>query len=114
MTLWVDNQLPPAIAPWIATTFTIECRHVRGTPLHTEDDAVIFQALRQPGVVILSKDEDFADLVTRLDAPPQVLWIRVGNTSNRALKEYFTLTLPRAIELLKRGEPLVELLEASQ
>jgi predicted nuclease of predicted toxin-antitoxin system len=31
------------------------------------DDQAVFQALRQPGQVIVTKDEDFADLVTRLD-----------------------------------------------
>jgi predicted nuclease of predicted toxin-antitoxin system len=40
------------------------------------------------------------------DPPPQVLWVRVGNVTNR---EFFAATLQRALELLRAGEPLVEM-----
>ena len=113
MKLWIDAQLPPAIAGWIASNFAVECEHLRDTDLARESDERIFAALRRPGQVIVSKDEDFADLVTRLDPPPQVLWVRVGNVTNRALQEYFTAALPRTLELLRGGEPLVELHKAA-
>lgn len=109
MKLWLDAQLPPAIAPWICSTFGVECEHVRGTNLAQAQDLAIFEAARVPGHVIVSKDEDFSALVTRLGAPPQVLWLRVGNLTNRALQEYFAAAMPRALALLKTGEPLVEL-----
>ncbi|MBX3410075.1 MAG: DUF5615 family PIN-like protein [Phycisphaeraceae bacterium] len=109
MKIWVDAQLPPAIAPWIEATFGVECVHIRGTPFATEDDARIFAALRTSGHVILSKDDDFADLVTRLDAPPQILWLRVGNVTNRALRDYLSTTLPKALDLMKSGVALVEM-----
>jgi predicted nuclease of predicted toxin-antitoxin system len=73
------------------------------------DDHAVFAALRQPGHVIVTKDEDFADLVTRLDSPPQVLWVRIGNLTNRALREYFGSALKPALQLLETGEPLVEM-----
>jgi len=106
--LWLDAQLPPAIGSWIATTFDVECEHVRDTPYAVADDGAIFEALRKPGQVIVTKDEDFADLVTRLGPPPQVLWVRVGNVTNRALREFFGAALERALGLLDSGEPLVE------
>lgn len=109
MKLWLDAQLPPAIAGWVASTFGVECEHIRGTPLAQADDQALFAALRQPGQVIVTKDEDFSDLVTRLNPPPQVLWIRVGNLTNRALREFLGATLRRALELLRAGEPLVEM-----
>ncbi len=109
MKLWLDAQLPPAIAPWIGSTFLVECEHIRASPLAQAPDAKIFSALGIPGAVIVSKDEDFADLVTRLDPPPQVLWLRVGNLTKSALQSYFALALPRAIASLAAGEPLVEL-----
>jgi predicted nuclease of predicted toxin-antitoxin system len=36
--LWLDAQLPPAIAGWIASAFGVECEHIRGTPLAGADD----------------------------------------------------------------------------
>ena len=33
MTLWLDAQRPPSIAPWIPSTFGVECRTVRDVGL---------------------------------------------------------------------------------
>lgn len=109
MRVWVDAQLPPAIAAWISQRFGIPCSHIRDTDLAAMPDAHIFERIRVPGDVIFTKDEDFIDLVTRLDPPPQVLWLRIGNTSNRHLRTYLEVTMGRAIELLSSSEPVVEL-----
>ncbi|MEZ4424834.1 MAG: hypothetical protein R3E98_15595 [Gemmatimonadota bacterium] len=58
---------------------------------------------REAGAVMLSKDSDFAELVTRLGAPPQVLWVTCGNTTNRALRDFLTATLPTALLMLGPG-----------
>jgi hypothetical protein len=60
-------------------------------------------------VVVFTKDEDFVDLVGRLGSPPQVLWFRCGNMSNARLWTILSRALPDAIELLGRGEPVVEI-----
>lgn len=57
----------------------------------------------------MTKDSDFVLLLDRLGAPPQVIWITCGNTSNVRLQEILTNTLPKALELLKSGEELVEI-----
>ena len=41
--------------------------------------------------------------------PPQVIWLRLGNSSNAALQQVLTTTLPQALELLRSGEPWVEI-----
>ena len=74
MKVWLDAQLPPALAPWISTTFGVTCHAVRDLGLRDADDQIIFRAARNAGdVVILTKDSDFVDLVLRLDPPPQIL-----------------------------------------
>jgi predicted nuclease of predicted toxin-antitoxin system len=57
----------------------------------------------------MTKDSDFVLLLDRLGSPPQVIWVRCGNTSNARLKEILTSTLPKALELLNAGERLVEI-----
>ncbi len=109
MKLWLDAQLPPRIA----ATFGVDCEHLRESSLERSSDEDIFNALRQAGNVIVSKDEDFVDLVTRLDPPPQVLWVRVGNVTNAALKAHCQRSLGRAIDYLRAGESLVELTEST-
>jgi len=110
--IWIDAQLSPALACWIRETFQIEAHAVRDLGLRNAKDAAIFKAAREAGVVVMSKDEDFRLLVERLGPPPQVLWVTCGNTSNARLREILTKSLPAAIELLERGEPLVEISDA--
>ena len=57
----------------------------------------------------MTKDSDFVDLVDRLGAPPQIIWLTCGNTSNARLQEILIATLPETIRLLQAGEPLVEI-----
>ncbi len=57
----------------------------------------------------MTKDSDFVDLVDRLGAPPQIIWLTCGNTSNVRLQEILSSVLPKALELLSSGEKLVEI-----
>lgn len=112
MILWIDAQLSPALARWIRETFGTEAHAVRDLGLRNAKDPVLFKAAHKAGVVVMSKDEDFRLLVERLGPPPQILWVTCGNTSNARLREILTKNLPAAIELLQRGEPLVEISDA--
>jgi predicted nuclease of predicted toxin-antitoxin system len=72
----------------------------------------IFQAAAtQKDIVIISKDSDFVDLISRLGAPPQLLWITCGNVSNRRLHELLTATWSEIMRLLQEGEAIVEVAE---
>jgi predicted nuclease of predicted toxin-antitoxin system len=109
MTLWLDAQLPPALAAWIAATFGVEARAVRDLGLRDAKDPPIFQAARAAGAVVMTKDRDFVELLRRLGPPPKVIWVTCGNTSNARLRDILTRVLPAALALLERGESLVEI-----
>lgn len=57
----------------------------------------------------MTKDSDFLALAGQFGAPPQVIWLRCGNTSNERLKQLLEETLPPALALLRAGESLVEI-----
>ena len=61
------------------------------------------------GAVILSKDGDFAELLQIYGAPPKVIWLTCGNTSNAYLHELLIERLPRAFEMLLGNESLIEI-----
>ena len=109
MILWVDAQLSPALAPWLTETFGLEAYSARFLGLQAAKDQEIFNAARTVGRVVLTKDRDFVLLVERFGPPPQVVWITCGNTSNERLRRVLTTSFPKALELLKRGEPVVEI-----
>lgn len=109
MTIWVDAHLSPAITTWISSTFGVIALALRDIGLRDAEDPEIFEAAKAQGVIFMTKDSDFADLVDRLGSPPQIIWLTCGNTSNARLREILSATLPEALELLRFGEALVEI-----
>jgi predicted nuclease of predicted toxin-antitoxin system len=109
MILWLDAQLPPSLAAWIAAAFGVEARAVRDLGLRDAKDVPIFQAARAANAVVMTKDRDFIELLRRLGPPPKVLWVTCGNTSNARLRDILTRVLSAALALLARGEDLVEI-----
>lgn len=110
MTLWVDAHLSPAIATWITNTFGITAVALRDIGLRDAEDPEIFEAAKAQGVIIMTKDSDFVDLIDRLGSPPQIIWLTCGNTSNARLQNILGATLLDALELLRAGETLVEII----
>jgi predicted nuclease of predicted toxin-antitoxin system len=109
VTLWLDNQLPPALVPWMRTTLSVDCIAVRDLKLQRASDLEIFHAARDARVVVMTKDGDFVDLLDQHGAPPQVILVTCGNTSNARLRRLIETAWPAMLPMLERGEPLVEL-----
>lgn len=109
MIIWVDAQLPPAIAVWITASSDNQAIAVREIGLRDASDRQIFLEAKREDVVVMTKDSDFLRLLDELGAPPKVIWITCGNTSNARLKEILISTLVGAIALRQAGENLVEI-----
>lgn len=109
MILWLDEHLSPQLADWITRSFRFDALHIRDLDLARAKDRAVFDAARQAGAIILTKDADFVALLERLGPPPQVIWLTCGNTSNANLKRLLERTLKIAIGVLESGEPVVEI-----
>ena len=59
----------------------------------------------------MTKDADFVALQEQLGAPPAILWVRCGNTSNAYLKGVLQQTLAAALRMIAAGEALVEIVD---
>lgn len=108
MKIWLDAHLPPSIAPWLYSSFGVEVVPIRDLGLRDEEDANVFKAAKVAEAVFMTKDSDFLILLERHGPPPQVVWLTCGNTSNEHLRQILQSAFPRTLELLKQGEPLVE------
>jgi predicted nuclease of predicted toxin-antitoxin system len=101
----VDAQLPPQLAGWLKARGH-EAEHVGDRlGLLASDLAIVAHAALG---VIVSKDADFVSLLESQNNPPQLLWIRIGNTTNRALFDELDKQWPRIEAELHRGAPIVE------
>lgn len=109
MTLLVDNQLPLALARYLAVNGW-ECAHVQDLGLAAADDRTIWQYAKEHGLTIVTKDEDFQALAIRQGSvPPQVVWVRLGNCRKAALLSAFAKILPALREMLAGGDAVIEI-----
>lgn len=110
MTFWLDAHLDPNLAPWLGATFKVVAKHLKELDLMRADDLTIFQAARKFGdIVIVSKDQDFIDLVKKHGKPPQILRLSLGNMSLRLMQVRFASSFQSALQLLQSGEEWVEI-----
>lgn len=109
MTIWVDAQLSPRTAQWIAAHFPVQARALRELGLRDAEDEEIYAAARIANAVVLTKDSDFIRLLERLGSPPKVIWLTCGNTSDIILQQILSRQLSTVLDLLDAGESLVEI-----
>lgn len=110
MNLWLYAQLSPLIAKWINDQYpNVSAIPLRDIGLLKASDRENFQQARISGAIIATKDRDFLSLLKEEGPPPQVIWLRVGNSNNIFLQQVLSSTLPKALELLREGEPWVEI-----
>jgi len=103
----LDAQLPPALARWLQEAGH-EAQTVREIGLRDAADAAIWNYAETDGLVLLTKDEDFAMRAQQVQAGPVIVWLRVGNSSNRALRAWLEPRLPGIVQLVTQGSRLVE------
>ena len=79
MIVWIDAQSPRSSVTWLADECGIEAHMLRDVGLKGAEDIDIFQAARRADAVLLSKDHDFVDMVSRQGPPPRLIWLTCGN-----------------------------------
>lgn len=88
-----------------STLYRLELDHL--------SDEEIFNAARLANVALITKDRDLVDLVQKLGSPPQIIWVRCGNSSNQNLIRVFQATFQDCLELIDAGEEIVEIRDAT-
>jgi predicted nuclease of predicted toxin-antitoxin system len=105
MRFLIDAQLPPALCGWFAER-GFEAEHVTERLGGQTPDAEIAAYAEANGLVLVTKDDDFA-----LRHPPeayQLVWLRCGNIGNRVLREWLLARWTLLLVKLSAGERMVE------
>ena len=71
--------------------------------------ATLWRYALEHGAVIVTKDEDFANMAALAGDAPTVVWVRVGNTRRAALLAWFEPRIDEVISLVEAGNRLIEL-----
>lgn len=103
----IDAQLPPALAAWFQNGGYM-AEHVgplMGDP--AASDERIWTRARQPGWMIVTKDQDFVDRGTLFGPPPVVIHVNLGNCSNQRLLAHFDRCWPTVAALVQQPDAAV-------
>ena len=107
MRLLIDAQLPPALARWLGE-HGVAATPVRELGLRDSDDGSIWNFATTGGWTVLTKDEDFVARCVGNPAAPPVVWLRIGNCTNRVLFVWLEPLLPQIKNRLAEGEKIIE------
>ena len=108
MKFFLDAHLPPSLAPWLEEKFGIQSFSFDFMGWWYKNDEEVFFLARTEDAVVMTKDDDFINLLHKHKAPPKIIWLTCGNTSKEKLKELLIKLLPQALTLLKEND-LVEI-----
>ena len=96
--IWLDANISPVIAKWMAdhTGFTVKSAYILSFQRLT-DQEVYTRAKETGKVIIISKDTDFPELISRLGSPPKLILLKIGNCSNKSLWNFLKQSIQEAI-----------------
>jgi len=103
----IDAQLSPKLAQTLVE-WGYEAQHLEDVGLRHAKDGDIWNYAVSNQAVIVSKDEDFVDRFRRRGNGPAIVWLRIGNSSNRALLTWFLPLLPAIVQSIHAGDKLIE------
>jgi len=82
--------------------------HVLSAGLSQSQDSAVWRHADAQAAVLITKDDDFAEWIRRGRPGPQVVWLRLGNSSKLALLRWLEPLWPLVVRQLELGERLVE------
>ena len=109
---WIDLNLPSVLAEWIRDEHQLKAKTFSELNFENTKDYEVFKmaALNPCIVVITTKDYDFVEMTDFPGTLPKVLYMNIGNVTNKQLKEIFNNHFPEAIKLLsKTNQQLIEI-----
>jgi Uncharacterized protein conserved in bacteria len=86
MKLLLDENISRRIMPLLQKAYPESTQVVLAGPERMNDRAV-WDFAREGNYVIVTKDDDFLDLLSILDYPPKVILLKMGNCSNQLIVE---------------------------
>lgn len=103
----IDAQLPPGLAKRLAASGH-DTVHLHGVMSPEATDMEVAVEANRREAVLISKDEDFADLSRRGIFLVPLLWIRCGNVTNARLRQVLDPLLPMIGQAFASGDRIVE------
>jgi predicted nuclease of predicted toxin-antitoxin system len=99
--------MPNCLPDWLSDQGH-SAQHVNDVGLAGAEDFVIWNHALGVNAIIVTKDDDFAERTARTAVGPVIVWLRIGNATNRALLEWLQPRWSSVVQLLFDGNRLIE------
>lgn len=106
MKLLLDHNLSHKLVARLADIFP-DSTQTRLIDFARAADPEIWFHARTHGFIIVSKDNDFAELAVLKGAPPKVVWLRIGNCSSGAVERLLRTHVSAIEDLVNDPERVV-------
>jgi predicted nuclease of predicted toxin-antitoxin system len=104
----IDTNLPKSLTAWFRARGH-QAEHVLDLNLAQARDETLWRRASETSAVIVSKDEDFADMRGKDPEGPAVIWVRTGNGTTPTLLAIFDPLWPAIESRLAAGDRLIEI-----
>ncbi len=114
---WIDNNLPPQMAIWLKEGFNVSAKSFFELNFQNTEDTEVFKiaANKLNTIIITTKDVDFVKLSDQRNSLPKILYLNVGNISNKKLKELIDKSFRQVLQtFIETDELLVEINNAHE
>lgn len=107
MRFLVDAQLPPALARWLGER-GCSASAARDEGLRESDDGSICRYAISGDWIVVTKDEDLVERALASPGGPRVVWLRIGNSTNRELFGWLDPLWLQVAARLGEGQRIIE------
>jgi Uncharacterized protein conserved in bacteria len=109
--LLFDQNLSSRLVELVVGRFP-ESLHVLHVGLSTATDVEVLEFALGQDLVVVTKDKDFADLVTSRGNGPRILWVMLGNVTTDEISEAILDAADSILQLL--DDSVVQIVQLTQ
>ncbi len=109
---WIDLNLPPQMAIWLKEDFNVHSKSFKELLFTEVPDVEVYKiaATKSNKIIITTKDVDFSNYQNIVGPPPRILYLNIGNITNKNLKLLIENKFAEILNLfLTTNEPLIEI-----
>ena len=100
MKLLLDHNLSPKLIVKLGDIFE-DIGHIEHFGMSESEDRDVWEFARRHDYTIITKDSDFHDMSILRGPPPQLIWLRCGNSSTIMIEKLIREHLTQIVEFEK-------------
>ncbi len=99
--IWLDNHISPIIAKWLNDKSVFKVTSSYALELWNLKDFDIYLKAKNSGnIILISKDSDLDEIISKNGSPPKLISLKVGNCDNKVLFSILERNLEKCVRLL--------------